>query len=66
MITLDMPENELPEALYLAHLSATQTLMEHPHDAPPTVWWESLTEPEREVWRRAARRLLALHQTSEV
>ena len=65
MITLDMPESELPEALYLAHLSATQTLMERRHEAPPTVWWEYLTEPERELWRRAARRLLALHKTNE-
>lgn len=63
MITLDLTENELPEALYLAHLSALQSLMEHPNSAPPTIWWDQVTSPERERWVRAAQRLLALHKT---
>lgn len=63
MITLNLDYGELPEALYLAHVSAVLIERDNP-DAMPSYFrrWDELDEPTRQVWRRTAARLLALHQ----
>ena len=61
MIQLNLEPHELAEVLYLAHLSAEQIALEHPHDAPSTITWGEAPEATRALWAATAQRLLAFY-----
>ena len=62
MISLHLAPEELPEALYLAHVSAALVGRDDP-DAMPSYFriWAELDDAQRDLWRRTAARLTALY-----